>query len=256
MDVSPRPRSNTNHDIVTPEAVALDLPVAGLGSRVMAATVDLIFQTIALGFGMAAAVSVSDLIPNQGMAFVLAAGALLMILAGYYLLFEGLWEGQTPGKRMVGLQVVTELGQPITWRHVTIRTLFRIIDMLPFIGAPFILATTRSQRLGDLAAGTLVVRRHRAPEPNALELAPNRERDQLAESMDTSGVSDADYALVRSFLGRRASLTPAARTAVGARIAETLKARAGMDGLGLDDEPFLEAVILSRRLGSGPEPGA
>jgi hypothetical protein len=74
--------------------------------------------------------------------------------------------------------------------------------------------------------------------------------------MDTSGVSDADYALVRSFLGRRASLTPAARTAVGARIAETLKARAGMDGLGLDDEPFLEAVILSRRLRSGPEPGA
>lgn len=230
--------------------MALELPVAGLGSRVMAATVDVLFQTIAMGLGIAAAVSVSDLIPNEAMFIVLTVGGALLILAGYYLLFEGLWEGQTPGKRIVGLQVVTDLGQPITWRHVTIRTLFRVIDMLPVVGAPFILMTRRSQRLGDLAAGTLVVRRHRAPAPTPVDFQPNRERDQLAESMDTSGVSDADYALVRSFLGRRTSLTPEARAAVAAQIADTLTAHAGVEQQGLADEPFLEAVVVSRRLGS------
>jgi uncharacterized RDD family membrane protein YckC len=252
----PRPHPSANHDIVTPEAVALEVPIAGLGSRVMAATLDVIFQTIVLGLGIVAAVAVADLIPNEALAIVLAVGALLLILAGYYLLFEGLWEGQTPGKRLVGLQVVTDLGQPITWRHVTIRTLFRIIDMLPVVGAPFVLMTRRSQRLGDLAAGTLVVRRHTAPEPNTLEFGPNRERDELAQSMDTSGVSDGDYALIRSFLGRRASLTPRARAAVAAKLADTLKARAGIERQGLGDEPFLEAVIVSRRLRSGRDQGS
>jgi uncharacterized RDD family membrane protein YckC len=252
----PRPRPSANHDLVTPEAVALELPIAGLGSRVMAATIDAIIQTIALGVGIAAAAAVSDLVTNEGMAILLAVGALLLILAGYYLLFEGLWEGQTPGKRMVGLQVVTDFGQPITWRHVTIRTLFRIIDMLPLIGGPFILLTRRSQRLGDLAAGTLVVRRNRAPEPKALEFGTDRKRDDIAQSMDSSGVSDADYALVRSFLGRRTSLTPVARAAVAAQLASTVKNHAGIEQHGLGDEPFLEALIVSRRLRSGRDQGA
>ena len=100
-----------------------------------------------------------------------------VVFLGYYPLFEGFWNGRTPGKRAQGLRVVLTDGQPVTVGPVLVRNLVRIVDFLPayyMIGAITMILSRRSQRLGDLAAGTIVVRERAlpAPRPLALRLDP------------------------------------------------------------------------------------
>ena len=86
--------------------------------------------------------------------------AIFLLIWGYHIFFEFLWNGQTPGKRVAGIRVLTTRGEPVTFVHVLVRNLLRIVDFLPssyMLGAVCILVTRRSQRLGDLAAGTIVV---------------------------------------------------------------------------------------------------
>jgi uncharacterized RDD family membrane protein YckC len=231
---------------VTSEAVALDLDLAGLGSRLVAALMDGVIQAAGMVvIIMAGALLLQNLNVGEGAPIALAI-LYLGVFFGYPGLFEGLWEGRTPGKRIAGIRVVQDNGLPVTWRHVAIRTIFRLLDM-PVVGALAILLTKRSQRLGDLAAGTIVVHEHKTPAPQTLDLAPDGPRDALAGSLDTTAVSDGDYVLLRSFLTRRSSLRSGARAELAARLAATLRQRSGMPHTDLSDEQLLEAVIVSIR---------
>lgn len=155
--------------IDTPENVAFGYEVAGIGSRFLAALVDTLLILILEGF-IGLAVILADnyfsgaLGPDSRLIAWLIAGVgllLFFVFWGYYIFFELLWNGQTPGKRLAGLRVIRANGAPITLPESAIRNLVRLIDFLPTfygLGVVVMFIDRQSRRLGDLAAGTLVVR--------------------------------------------------------------------------------------------------
>ena len=146
----------------TPEHVRIDYVLADLGSRIGAFAVDLVLLSAVLTVLAAALISVANLGP---VAESLGTTALVVVLFlaqwGYFMLFEGLWGGRTPGKRTLGLRVVQVGGEALSLRGAVLRNLLRAVDLQPapsgLAGLVSILASRRAQRLGDLVAGTMVV---------------------------------------------------------------------------------------------------
>lgn len=237
--------------IVTPEAVALSLPAAGLGSRMIASIIDGAIQVgvLALAGIAAGGIWATGLFPAAwlGIGFL---GVALVVLLGYFPLFEGLWNGQTPGKRAQRLRVVQRDGRPVTALPVLVRNLVRIVDFLPTlygVGVVVVVLTSRSQRLGDLAAGTLVVREAPAPRPAPLVLAEGGPAAEAAAWLDTTRLTDREYALIRAFLERRLSLDRHARVDLARRVAEAVRPKLGGPVAEYGDEVLLEAAARSYR---------
>ncbi len=149
----------------TPENVFFNYEVAGIGSRFMAALVDsiLIFIIQIVISGLLGILGLFRQLGESGAAMLYAVILLISFLMfwGYYLAFEMIWNGQTPGKRWVHLRVIKADGTPVTLSEVVIRNVIRLIDFMPgmyAIGVVTMFIDARSRRLGDLAAGTLVIR--------------------------------------------------------------------------------------------------
>lgn len=152
-------------DIVTPENIAFEYHLAGPWRRLPAYLIDGLIQTgVVLGLALVAEFIVEAGLPGFG-SFVLLVGVFALQLL-YGALFETLWNGQTPGKRALNLRVVTVEGLPISGGQAVLRNLLRFVDALPLIesvypcylvGLASATITARYQRLGDLAAGTIVV---------------------------------------------------------------------------------------------------
>ena len=238
--------ASAEYSVLTPERVSLQYDIAGIGSRGAAAIVDTTIQYIALGvilIALFAGSAASNALFNaggSGGAAVLLVGllglALLVVTNGYFTLFEILWNGQTPGKRMVGLRVIRENGYPMRPIDAVIRNLVRIVDRLPGaygIGVLTMLLNKRSKRLGDFASGTIVVREGSRGAPAVL----------LPEVSESRGVrlSNADATLVRDFLVRRASMDPAARAELAARLSAALVTRYSLTREA-EPEAFLESL--------------
>lgn len=231
--------------IITPEAVALNIETAGLGSRMIAGIIDSAIQLAVLagaGFALAFAAVVGVAENAALISFLVLA---FLVLFGYYPLFEGMWDGRTPGKRAQRLRVVQKDGHPATMAQILVRNLVRIVDFLPgaySVGA-LTMIFTRTRRLGDLAAGTVVVRETKAPEP-----APIVSDSPSPISLDTSRVTEQEYGLVRSFLQRRTQLDANARTQLARQLATALRGRvAGSPAAEPSDEAFLVALADSFR---------
>jgi uncharacterized RDD family membrane protein YckC len=231
---------------VTPEAVQLRVDVAGLGSRMIAWLLDSLIQgvvlvPVAIGFAADGGGGTTELV----IFLILLFGIVWL----YYPLFEWLWGGRTPGKRAQRIRVVRTDGQPAGFPAVMVRNLVRIVEVMlfPFIAVICMLVTRRAQRLGDLAAGTMVVRERSMPAPQALDLG---EGDALRlPGLDTSRLTEREYGLIRSFLSRRQSLDLAARAQLARRLVESVREHVvgGSADAGLDDERLLEAVAQSYR---------
>ena len=154
--------------IITPDHIELDFEPAGLGSRLLAVTIDfilIIIAFVALLIGaILAGITVSGMFGESSGAFFLAFAVLFFygVLWGYFVFFEALWRGQTPGKRRAGIRVVLDNGLPGGWREAALRNLVRGADIMPppacLVGGLMILFSKRGKRLGDLLAGTMVVR--------------------------------------------------------------------------------------------------
>jgi len=258
-----RPGLDDAYDLRTPEQIDLQYDLAGLGSRFMAMAIDTLIQVVlvmalVVVFGVVAALltfSLRDLIGQSG-AFAAIAGIALVVLLifalnwGYFIFFELVWNGQTPGKRAVGVRVLTARGEPVTLVHSLVRNLLRLVDALPsayMIGAVTMLVTPRSQRLGDLAAGTIVVRERRAELPRPL---PALDPSLMLPPQLASAFASADVLLARDFLRRAPSLVPARRQELRGQIAATLRARLAASGQtlppGFADDHLLAAVAALR----------
>lgn len=226
------------------EGLDLDLVLAGLGSRSSALLVDLVLQSIALFVLGLFAGAFGD----AGIVVVAIGG--FAVLLGYPVLAEA-FGGRTIGKRLLGLAVVSVDGSPATFLQAVIRNVVRFVDALPgtyTVGMISVLATRRSQRVGDLAAGTLVVRRAARPAAPSFERtwAPDPGTVATAPSgADATAVTADELAAIRSFLGRRHELAPAARQQLGVALAERLRPKVA--GIPLDGGPeaFLEAVVAA-----------
>lgn len=239
---------------VTPEAVKLHADVAGVGSRSIALLVDTFLQAMVLVPVLF--VGLGDGLSGTGETVVIAI-IVFLVLWLYFPAFEWLWRGQTPGKRFQGIRVVRTDGQPVGLAPVLVRNLVRIVDvmMLPFLALISMVITRRSQRLGDLAAGTMVVRERALPAPTVLSLRVAG--DWLAPSLDTTGFTERDYTVLRTFLARRSSLDLHARQQLAARLAarirEQLRERPG--DVIVTDEQLIEAVAHSYRARFTDRPG-
>ena len=154
--------------ISTPEVVDLNLTLAGVGSRFVSAIVDTAIQgalVIALNIVLVRTDGFGAIEEGGGLAAAVYAIANFLVIWGYDVLWEVLGGGRTPGKRLNGLRVVRAEGQPVTFVSSSIRNVLRFVDLLPgayLVGIVSILVTRKNQRLGDIAAGTLVVRERRA----------------------------------------------------------------------------------------------
>lgn len=214
--------------VVTPEAVALKLESATVGSRSVAIIIDyLLIGTGLLLLGAAeAAFGFGGFVPNWlGIALLL-----LLIFAlqfGYPIGFETLWRGRTPGKAVMGLRVVTVEGAPVRFRHAAVRAAVGVLELQATLGAIAVIASfasARGQRLGDLAAGTLVVRERRSgPPPQAIRFEPPPGLESYVRILDVSGVDPADYATIRELLRR--PMDADVREQVARQVADGLVAR-------------------------------
>jgi uncharacterized RDD family membrane protein YckC len=233
--------------ILTPEGVTLDLPLAGVGSRFIAAVIDTTIQLLLLiGLNLIGAA-----LPVPGVAALTVIGSFLVFIA-YDISFETLASGRTPGKRVTGLRVVTTGGAPVRFMTSAIRNVLRIVDILPgtyLVGIIAIVATKRNQRLGDLAAGTLVVRERTAVSKTAplWTAAHPPVADADIEGWDATALTGDEVATVRRFLERRTTLVPQARARLAAEIAGRLRPKVSTPDDDLADETFLERAIAAKR---------
>ncbi len=169
---------------------------------------------------------------------------------GYFALFEALWNGQTPGKRWTHLRVIQDSGRPITAYDAILRNLLRIVDALPTFyatGLITMLISSQNKRVGDYAAGTVVVHEKPLQAVASIWNTPTASAQSMSISSSTQITVD-ELQLVETFLERRGSLEPDVRWAMGRQIADRLGQRMGVS---LDARPnsekFLEAVAEQRR---------
>jgi uncharacterized RDD family membrane protein YckC len=230
--------------IATPEGIELELILAGVGSRFAATLLDIVVQ---LGAIIALAIILGPLGSN-GYVIAVYLVAVFVILFAYDIVLETWNRGRTIGKLAAGLRVVRVGGETEGFLTAAVRNFLRIVDFLPafyVVGVIAILATSRNQRLGDLAAGTIVVReRRRAVTPAATYFQPPAAAPYL--EWDVSAVSPEDVATLRQFLERRMTLSPGAR----AHLATDLAARVRPKVVGAPDgwhpESFLEGVVAAK----------
>lgn len=210
--------------IVTPEAVRLEFAPASIGSRCLALVIDFVALGIAL-LVLLIAIGLTP-VPVGG---ATAASAVLLVLLLYPAIFETALGGRTPGKAALGLRVVTREGGPVGLRHAAIRAALSLVDIYATLGGVAVvsaLATSQSQRLGDLVAGTLVLReRSAASRPSAVRFPVPRGWDGYAATLDPAVLRPADYTAVRTFLLRAHELRPDARRALARDLADPLAMR-------------------------------
>ena len=200
----------------TPEHVRLEYRLADLGSRAAALAVDL--AILAAGILLVGAI-LSYVAADGGLGSGLGTSVLLIVLFfanwGYFLFFETVWDGRTPGKRALGLRVLHDGGEPLSFRGAVLRNLVRVVDLQPgwagIAGAATILINRRAQRLGDLVAGTIVVRDAGGGELFGDEVEPSGRRTRPTLSPD-------QFALLSGYMARRAGLAPDVRRRVAASV--------------------------------------
>lgn len=233
---------------VTPDAVALDVDLASIGSRGIAYLLDLgILLTALLVLQLAQVLlGLGGFVPGWFAIAVLLLAAFALQF-GYPIGFEVLWRGRTLGKAAMGLRVITIEGAPVGFRHAAIRAASAVFELLSTVGLGAILSSfvsTRSQRLGDLAAGTVVIRERRARTPLvALGYPVPRGLEAYTDGLDVGRLDGRDRALLRDAFRRADSLSLATRRQVMERIANALLPRVSPGPpVGLDAETWLRCV--------------
>jgi len=242
--------------VVTPEAVPLDLETASIGSRFLALLIDIAIQGTLL---FTVLFAFSRLAQGGGWPFAVALYFLLFaVIWGYPIAFESLWRGRTIGKAALGLRVVTKEGGQIGFRHAAIRAALGLVDFGFGGGAVAVISvllTADNQRLGDLAAGTLVLRERtgaRRPVPAGFDPPPGLE--SYVDSLDVAALGEADYGVARAFLLRAPSLRPEVRATLAAQVAEAVMGRVQPPPpADVAAEAFLACVAAAyRRRSAGP----
>lgn len=241
--------------ISTPENVDLHLELAGLGSRLWAAFIDLALIYLGIlivaligGFasGMIEAMSLPRETKNTLYLYIVGVCVLLIFCLqfGYYILFEKLWQGQTPGKRIAHIRVIEANGQPVNWGGVIIRNLIRIVDMgLLMIGVVLMIFDKHERRLGDMLGGTLVIH-ERQPELSPRLLNITAEPPPIS-FVDAGQITPDEYHLLVSFLRRRKTMYASSRFTLARELETYFRKKLNPEAKGESAENFLEKVYLA-----------
>jgi uncharacterized RDD family membrane protein YckC len=234
--------------IDTPEQIALELPLAGIGSRFLAVAFDTVLQSILYVAGGLTLVIGSSLGGRLAAVSQLIGPALTILLVfcvywGYFAFFEIIWSGRTPGKRIAGIRVIKESGRPINVYEAIARNVLRAIDILPgmyAVGVLVMMLNRQSRRIGDFVAGTVVVYDTATDEPAPdWRVAPGT----AASSAPITRVTAEELRLIETYLHRRVDLDAAVRDAMAEQIAGRITEKTGV-GREPDQsvDEFLEGV--------------
>jgi len=247
----PRVTQQTDIGVATAEHVRLMYPIAGIGNRFLAAFLDAIIQTLLLvGLPLITIpLGQSGLLENELVAATFAAILVLVmffLLWGYFVVFETMWNGQTPGKRYVGIRVIRDDGSAAGFVPILIRNLVRVVDFLPLfyaIGAFSMVVSSRGQRLGDLVAGTIVVKARVERDFRRLQTRATAS-ERIVSVRALPGEAQR---IVREFALREASLAPEARAALARSLSGRIRPLVPESIEIEDDVVFLRAVAASLR---------
>ena len=234
------------HLISTPENVDLRLELAGVGNRVLACFIDTTFTYISIALlwvsilltywllGYTSVLFHFESLAKEFIGGIVIIGMALGLLAtfvitfGYFILFEGLWQGQTPGKKIAGIRVVRENGEPISWQASFLRNMLRTFDEgMFFIGLIFMVVEKDEKRMGDLAAGTIVIRERKVIQlllPNTAA-DKNMSQDGFATALSANELDQTDHELLSSFLRRRKFMLKQQRTELAKQLADYLSTK-------------------------------
>jgi uncharacterized RDD family membrane protein YckC len=249
--------------IETPDHIEFHYELAGVASRICAAVLDALLQLLLLIALLIVFVAVTMWSPSEllgdptlgslsgwGVAFVLLGA--FCVLWVYPILFELFMDGRTPGKRAIGIRVIQDDGTALTPASVLVRNVLRVADFLPavyFVGLVVMLCNGRYKRVGDFAAGTVVIRESVEVQPNAIVdwrgLQRADEEESVAE-IRRAGVhrlSADEIRVVESFLSRSRELSDDARVRLAAKLAGPLRQRLGVQSG--DPEQFLRLVLIA-----------
>ena len=253
--------------IETPERVPLHFALASIGNRFLACAFDHGLQLLAIALIVIVFVWVGNAAslfeqvksaPKWVLALMLPA--VLLVWAGYFAVFEWAWRGQTPGKRWLKLRVIREDGRPVTFWDVAARNLLRIVDMqlwlvvpLYSVGLVAVFISRRDQRIGDMVAGTVVVREREAQAPSFEEVfsaptsdvALRRSFKPVLFTASLAPLTEREVEVVEAFLRRRWDLLEAPRQWMAWRIATPIlyKIRPTFDPDTFTYEGFLEELL-------------
>ena len=259
--------------IETPERVELEFALASIGNRFLAVAIDHFIQYLSIfliawfflsiaGYGASDAPESADKLLTEMPKWTIAILILVLFLifAGYFIVFEWLWNGQTPGKRLLKLRVIRDDGRPLTLWEAIARNLLRICDAVPgfilpvySIGLIVIFLSPRDQRVGDLFAGTVVIRERAGEAPTFAETFSTRITDSAftrvqkptGTNADVSRLTEREVEVVESFLRRRWDLTERQRLWMAWRIALPImyKLKPAYDLNTFTYEGFLEDIL-------------
>lgn len=263
--------------IETPERVPLAFALASIGNRFLAVALDHFIQyfsmiilawifIIASGLGSGDGNSgLFEDLRNEAPKWMIAIMiiVLFLVFTGYFVMFEWLWNGQTPGKRLLKLRVIREDGRPITFWEALARNIIRLFDTFPgfvlpiySIGLISIFMNSRDQRVGDLFAGTVVVRERTDEAPSFEEVfsspvadsAYRRVQKRTNFTAEVSQLSEKEIEVVETFLRRRWDLTEKQRIWMAWRVALPImyKIKPNYDLRDFTYEGFLEELIHRR----------
>jgi uncharacterized RDD family membrane protein YckC len=250
--------------IETPERVPLHFALASIGNRFIACAIDHALQVltiILMGIAFAVLANYSSLgdqltnAPKWVLAFLIVV--VFLIMSGYFAFFEWVWTGQTPGKRLLKLRVIREDGRPITFWEAAVRNLLRTFDMMPApfysIGLISVFVSLSDQRVGDMVAGTVVIREREAEAPAFAQVfaspvsdpALRRSFKPVDFTASLSALTESEIEVVETFLRRRWELADMARQWMAWRVAMPLlyKLRPTYDLSTFTYEGFLEELL-------------
>lgn len=236
--------------------MVLDFAAAGFASRLGAAILDYgvrfvllwLLALVSIPFAAGASLDGDDL---GWIAAALMTVAIALIFLGYPIFCETVYRGQTVGKKAFGLRVVTVEGAPVRFRHAAVRGFVGLVDFflppIAIVGTIMLLVTKRNQRLGDLAAGTIVVRHRRGEsDPGAVWFTVPAGYEGYVSSLDVGAVTSPQYEAVRRLLVRSHRLQPHARHALTVRLAAGVRERVGhVPPPGVGPELFLACVAAA-----------
>jgi uncharacterized RDD family membrane protein YckC len=239
-------------EVVTGEAVVLEVPCARFPSRLLALVIDMAIQIVLLIVlfvivGVAAA-------GGLDLASVAAIGltVLVVVIVGYPVLWETLTRGASPGKYALGLRVVSDDGGPERFRQALVRGLAAVVEIWIMFGFPALIASLlsdRGKRLGDIFAGTFVIQQRLPTRQSTAPLPPvTPELVLWGAGLEMSGLTEQTAETARRYLARLPELTPAAQAELGQRIASAVSAQVSPpppSGTPVTD--YLGAVLAERR---------
>jgi uncharacterized RDD family membrane protein YckC len=239
-------------EVVTGEAVVLEVPCARFPSRLLALVIDMAIQVILLIIlflivGLAAQNGL-----DAASAGAIGLVALVIVIVGYPAIWETLTRGASPGKYALGLRVVSDDGGPERFRQALVRALAAVVEIWLLLGFPALISSLlsdRGKRLGDLFAGTFVIQQRLPAKQNAapLPVVPP-ELARWGAGLEMSGLTEQTAETARRYLARLPELTPAAQAELGQRIASAVSAQVSPPpppGTPVTD--YLSAVLVERR---------